>query len=341
MTKTINAKKEVLEACRMLVEQGLVQRTWGNISSRIDEEYMVVTPSGISYESLNEDNLPVVEIANLKHDDGLTPSSECGIHADAYKNQPNTNVVVHTHQTYATCISVAGYNTLSPASVDLEQLGGSIAFSEYGTPGTKKLWDAVGSKLAAGNEVILMARHGVLVTAKDISSAFLRAKILEDVCKSATHADLGLNPEILNPNVERQLAEIRRTIQFIFPEFENFGLIELDSFRELSVSVKKIPAMIDDFAQMVGIDIKAVSPNNRDAVCSAIGGRNAVLLEGIGALCAAGNDSDLDAVMSLTRKNAMAYINAAKYGKPVPLDYIERKKLRSGYLKKYSQLIKG
>jgi L-fuculose-phosphate aldolase len=346
-----DAKREILRAVKLLIEKGLVQRTWGNVSARIDENHMAITPSGIAYDLLCEDNLPVVDIRNLKYEGDIKPSSECGIHAEAYKLQPETNVVIHTHQTYATCISVAGFDELRTGSWDFAQDDGiqqchcglraaiQVSLATYGSPGSAKLRKAVASKLAEGSNAILMERHGALFTAADLDSAFKRAETVEAICKQAMRADLGPSPEETESEIEQLLTGIRRTIKFIFPEFEDFGMVETVEIEELSTKIKRLPAMLDDFAMMIGPDIKSAIYSDNDAIVTALGGRNAVMIEGLGILCVATNRADLDAAIMLTKKNALAYLNAAAYGEPKPLGFFESRKLRSLYLNSYSKRI--
>jgi L-fuculose-phosphate aldolase len=362
-----DAKKEILRAVKLLVEKGLVQRTWGNVSVRIDENRMAITPSGIAYDLLCEDNLPIVDVRNLKYEGDIKPSSECGIHAEAYKLQPETNVVIHTHQTYATCISVAGFEELraglrlggrndaggSDDAGDRNDTGGvggvschcglrpaiHVSLATYGSPGSAKLRKAVSSKLAEGSNSILMERHGALFTAANLDSAFEHAEAVEDICKQAMRANLGQSPEETEPEIEQLLTEIRRAIKFIFPEFEDFGMVETAAIEELSTKIKRLPAMIDDFAMMIGPDIKSAIYSDNDAIVTALGGRNAVMIEGLGILCVAANRADLDAAIMLTEKNALAYLNAVAYGEPKPLGFIESRKLRSIYQNSYAKRI--
>ena len=55
------AQAEVCETAKKMYSSGLVAGTWGNISSRIDDEYMVITPSGMDYERLNAEDMVVVD----------------------------------------------------------------------------------------------------------------------------------------------------------------------------------------------------------------------------------------------------------------------------------------
>ena len=92
------AKKLVVEAGKKLLETGLIARTWGNVSARISDTQFVITPSGRAYDTLTPEEVVVVNIDDCSHEGDIKPSSEKGIHADAYKHHPLVNFVIHTHQ---------------------------------------------------------------------------------------------------------------------------------------------------------------------------------------------------------------------------------------------------
>ena len=72
----LEAKKLVCESGRRLLHEKLVAGTWGNISCRVDDTYMVVTPSGASYETMKPEDVVLVEIETVKAVDAGKPSSE-------------------------------------------------------------------------------------------------------------------------------------------------------------------------------------------------------------------------------------------------------------------------
>ena len=84
----MTAKETVITAGKRLVESGLIARTWGNVSCRVDDNSFVITPSGRSYETLTPDEIVLVKIDDLSYDGDVKPSSEKGIHAQAYKLRP-------------------------------------------------------------------------------------------------------------------------------------------------------------------------------------------------------------------------------------------------------------
>ena len=86
------AREAVIEAGHRLREAGLVARTWGNISARISEDQFVITPSGLAYETMRPEDLVIVNIQDGSHQGSRKPSSEKGIHADAYRLRPDIHL---------------------------------------------------------------------------------------------------------------------------------------------------------------------------------------------------------------------------------------------------------
>jgi L-ribulose-5-phosphate 4-epimerase len=78
-------KKWVSETGRMLLKEGLVARTWGNISCRTQGGKMIITPSGMGYDNMTENDVVVMDLTTGEWEGDKKPSSEKGIHAGAYE----------------------------------------------------------------------------------------------------------------------------------------------------------------------------------------------------------------------------------------------------------------
>ena len=117
------AKELVIRAGKEVVASGLIARTWGNISCRVSDTQFVITPSGRAYEDLTPDEIVLVNIADLSYDGDIKPSSEKGIHAEAYKLRPEVNFVIHTHQMLASVISALGFDINSVEATSAEIVG--------------------------------------------------------------------------------------------------------------------------------------------------------------------------------------------------------------------------
>lgn len=178
------AKELVVEAGKKLLETGLIARTWGNVSARISDTQFVITPSGRAYETLTPDDIVVVNIADCSYEGDIKPSSEKGVHADAYRLRPDENFVIHTHQIKASVVGAAGKNIDVPEKYEA-LFGECIPVADYGMPSTSKLRKAVETAYAEypDSKAILMKQHGAVVTGNSFEQAFEVVSELENLCE--------------------------------------------------------------------------------------------------------------------------------------------------------------
>ena len=178
-----DAKKLICESGLKLVKEGLVSRTWGNISCRIDNDSFAITPSGRTYEEVSPEDVVIVNMHDLKHEGNIKPSSEKGMHAEAYKQRPDVNAVIHTHQMNASTVAAAQREIPGIKGPNATIVGSDIRVAAYALPGTKKLKIAA-AKALEGRNAALLANHGAVCIGKDMEAAFIVAKTLEEVCQS-------------------------------------------------------------------------------------------------------------------------------------------------------------
>lgn len=162
-----------------LLEENLVQGTWGNISVRLDEDTMLVTPTGLDYNHLTPEDMPIVQISDPSiWRDGKKPTSERKIHAAVLASRPEINVCIHSHPVFATIM--ASCRMPLPAFSDelQEAMGGEVKVGAYGLPGTKKLKEGTVEALQ-GRNACFMANHGVFCVGKTMEEAFSVLRLLE------------------------------------------------------------------------------------------------------------------------------------------------------------------
>lgn len=178
------AKEIVVMAGKKLVESGLIARTWGNVSCRVSDTQFVITPSGRAYETLTPEEIVLVNISDLSYEGDIKPSSEKGIHAEAYKHRHDVNFVIHTHQINASIVSPLGFDIFDISPESTEIIGGYVPVAAYGLPGTGKLRKGVVAAIerAPESKAVIMAHHGALCMGSDYDNAFAVASELEKVC---------------------------------------------------------------------------------------------------------------------------------------------------------------
>ena len=175
------ARALIIEAGHRLLENKLVARTWGNLSARISEDAFIITPSGRAYDTLAPEDLVKVCIRDLSYDGDRKPSSEKGIHAQAYLLRPDCSFIIHTHQFYASALCAEGVDfPFAPCA-------------KYALPGTKTLCANVSACIAQNpnQDTFLLEKHGALLLGKEYNDAFDLAEELEDRCREAFVSRVG------------------------------------------------------------------------------------------------------------------------------------------------------
>lgn len=247
------AKELVIKAGKEVVASGLIARTWGNISCRISDTQFVITPSGRAYEDLTPDEIVLVNIADLSYDGDVKPSSEKGIHAEAYKLRPEVNFVIHTHQMQASVVSALGFDINSVDAKSAEVIGDNVPLASYGLPGTGKLREGVVAAIKrSDSKAVIMAHHGALCMGESYEDAFAVASELENVCETFICRKYG--------ELTGTIASGLETIyNFVADKFENKKLTAATQFEACNSardgSVFNISAVNGD-GEVVRIDIQ-------------------------------------------------------------------------------------
>ncbi len=176
-------KKQVCDAGKRLLKEGLVARTWGNVSIKVNDRQMVITPSGRPYDELTPNDMVLVDIYTLKYEGSIKPSSELKLHCEVYKTRPHINAVIHTHQMYASIVAAAQKDVLVLDETHQKILGAKIIkAAPYALPNTKKITVETAKAIEASNAA-LMANHGVVCIGTDLDKTFLVAQTLENACE--------------------------------------------------------------------------------------------------------------------------------------------------------------
>lgn len=181
-------KQLVSDAGRRLKTSGLIAGTWGNISIRLDETFMIITPSGVDYETASAGDMVKVNYLNNKYEGDIKPSSELKLHSQIYRDRNEINSVIHTHSMNASTVAAAR-REVPPILDDMAQIiGPSIRVANYALPSTKKIVKET-VKALKGRYGALMANHGAICVGRGLEEAFTASIILEKACKAFIEAE--------------------------------------------------------------------------------------------------------------------------------------------------------
>jgi L-fuculose-phosphate aldolase len=181
-------KNQIVESGKKLLAEGLVSRTWGNVSIRVDENYMLITPSGRTYNDMTINDIVLVNYHTSKYEGEIKPSSEKELHCEIYRTRKEINAVIHTHQMNASTVAAAR-REVPPILDDMAQIiGPSVRVADYALPSTKRIVTKT-VKALKGRMAALMANHGAVCIGRDIEEAFVVCQVLEKACKAFIEAE--------------------------------------------------------------------------------------------------------------------------------------------------------
>ncbi|MDD4356151.1 MAG: class II aldolase/adducin family protein [Smithellaceae bacterium] len=209
-------RKDVLDASIWLSRHGYFgssKGSGGNVSVRIDDKTMAVTPSGVAYRDMSNDDICIIGLDLTTHQvkSNRTPSMESGMHSIIYRKRPDVKAIVHTHQIYGSVFALI--NTPIPSLFDEVSLslGPVIEIVPYAFSGSETLARNVGRTLAGGANACIIQNHGIVALGRTLDEAILHAELLEKVANIYCLAlSTGKPVTILPESSIRTIARMRK-----------------------------------------------------------------------------------------------------------------------------------
>jgi L-fuculose-phosphate aldolase len=198
----------IVEFGRLLHANGFVAATDGNLSVRLDDERLLVTPTCICKGRMSPSDLVIVDMNGKRLAGKRRVSSEIGMHLLIYRLRPEVRGVVHAHPPTATGFAASGLGLNSPLVCEVVVGLGSIPLARYGTPGTPELTDAL-EPLIPHHDAILMANHGVVTSGSSLEDAFMKMETVEHFAKIALVTHLLGQAQPLGEKEVEKLNEVR------------------------------------------------------------------------------------------------------------------------------------
>lgn len=193
----VHLRAEVIRGCRALTSLGLTYGTSGNVSIRRDSAGLFVSPTGMPYDQLQPDDVPLVTL------DGRwfgrrRPSSEWRFHRDIMAARAEVGAIVHAHSRHATALACTGRDIPAFHYMVAVAGGADIRCAPYHPFGTQELSDAALTALQ-GRKACLLAHHGIIAVGRDLEAALKLAGEVESLaaqyCIALALGSVGLLEE--------------------------------------------------------------------------------------------------------------------------------------------------
>lgn len=178
----------ICEIGRTCYQRGYLAGYEGNISVRLPDGNILITPSGLHKGFLQADDLIVITTDGDRIDTpnetnrSYKASSETPMHLEAYKQRPDVNAVIHTHAPNAVVLSIAGIPIADDLIPEVTVLLGHIPVTPYATPASTENADAIRNTIM-GCDALVLARHGTLAVGPNLMQALMRTECVESAAR--------------------------------------------------------------------------------------------------------------------------------------------------------------
>jgi L-fuculose-phosphate aldolase len=190
----------MVSVCRRLYEKDLIAAGDGNVSMKLDEDRVLVTPTGFHKGFLAPEDLIITDLHGKRLKGQHSPSSEFLMHEVCYAERPDVSAVVHAHPPISVALALAGVAQTDCVLSETCLLLGPILTVPYSTPTTMEVPQILRPYLRQGNALVL-ARHGALTLGRNLNEAWHRMEAMEHAAK-IIHAARALGPVSALPQTE-------------------------------------------------------------------------------------------------------------------------------------------
>lgn len=199
-------KKAIIEAALALKEYELIALTGGNVSVREENGDYVVTPSGMSYENMKEDDLIVFDKDGNIIEGNRKPSVDTIALKYIFDNMPEVNAIIHTHQPYATAAGLIG-DVLPVAVTTLSNVTlGAVNVAPYSNPASLEMGIQT-VEYARGKRAVILKHHGVVTIGANLKEALYAAVYMESAAKTYLVAKAAGEPALMTEKQNEEAVE--------------------------------------------------------------------------------------------------------------------------------------
>ncbi|MCF6155649.1 MAG: class II aldolase/adducin family protein [Candidatus Brocadia sp.] len=190
--------KEFVAACHRVASHGLARCSSGNLSWRVNEEYMLITATCSWMAEMSREQIAICRISDGTVLNEKRPSAENDFHFGIFRERSDVNVVLHFQSPFATAVAC---NSRNPENFfvipEIPYYIGSIAVVPYLNPGSNDLAKEVISA-AKGHDLVILKNHGQVTVGRSFDDAIQKASFFELACEIILYA--GNQIQFLSPD---------------------------------------------------------------------------------------------------------------------------------------------
>jgi L-fuculose-phosphate aldolase len=175
-------RKTVARFMRRLYKHGLTTTSGGNISLRLSDELILITPSATDKGRMRWKEVGIVNILGDNLTPHLKPSIETAMHLSIYKKKREVLAIVHAHPLFASLFTTIKAKINTNLTAEAKALLGDPVFVPYALMGSSALAEAASMNIVK-SDILLLENHGILTTGSNLLQAFDKIEVLENAAK--------------------------------------------------------------------------------------------------------------------------------------------------------------
>jgi L-fuculose-phosphate aldolase len=210
MSDETRTRQEIVEVARLMAQQGLARSSDGNISVRLAPGRILITPRGLYKPKMVPEDLVIVDGEGrlLAAPEGRRPTTEMGMHLEAYRQRPDIQAVLHAHPPHATALTIAGLPYPADFMPEVRVMLGDVPVAPYARPGTPAVAESI-RELIRTHDNILLSHHGSISVGRSLEETLMALERMEAAAYTYYLARALGQPVPLLPAELEALADLR------------------------------------------------------------------------------------------------------------------------------------
>jgi L-fuculose-phosphate aldolase len=196
----------------MLYRLGFMPGTSGNLSIRLDDQRLLVTPTGVSKFLLRSADMVIIDLQGRQLGGYRKVTSEVGMHLAVYRHRDDVTAVIHSHPPIATAFACVGRGLDEMLCQEAVMTLGAVPLATYATTGTEEVAASL-VPFIPNHDAILMANHGAVSYGSTLLQAFQKMEVVEHLAQVTLVAHQLGAPRILKHEQVKQLRDAKTRYQ--------------------------------------------------------------------------------------------------------------------------------
>lgn len=197
---------KIVEIGKRMYERGFVAANDGNISARLRDGSILITPTGVSKGDMSPETLLCITPEGEIISGEGKKSSETDMHLRIYRENPKVRAVVHAHPPYSTAFAVAELPLDLPIYPEAMVILGEVPCAPYAKPGTPAVGDSI-APYCKTRRAVLLAHHGLVAWGRDLTEAWHRMESAEGYARIIMLTKYVMG--IVKPLSKEQIEELK------------------------------------------------------------------------------------------------------------------------------------